>query len=62
MIAIDAMGGDKAPRMVLQGANIARARHPQVHYALFGDEKLLRPLLARLPKLAGVATVHHTDD
>jgi glycerol-3-phosphate acyltransferase PlsX len=60
-IAIDAMGGDSAPAMVLKGADIALERHPGVHFLLFGDEARIAPLLVRLPLLGEAATLHHTD-
>ena len=60
-IALDAMGGDHAPDMVVRGANLARSRFPDAHFVLFGDETKVKPLLARLPKLAKVCTIVHTD-
>ena len=53
-IALDAMGGDNAPRIVVRGANMARKRYPDVHFRLFGDERKIAPLLKRLPKLRRV--------
>ena len=41
IIALDAMGGEKAPDMVIKGANVARARHPEMRFVLFGDESRL---------------------
>ena len=61
-IAVDAMGGDQAPAMVLQGADIALERDPTARFLLFGDEARIAPLLAKLPRLASAATVHHTQD
>jgi glycerol-3-phosphate acyltransferase PlsX len=61
-IALDAMGGDRAPDMVLKGASIALQRFPQVHFRIYGIESHIRPLMAKLPRLAGKATLHHTDD
>jgi phosphate acyltransferase len=61
-IAIDAMGGDRAPGMVLKGAEIALQRHPSVRYLLFGAEGELRPLLAKLPSLSQVVTLCHTAE
>ncbi|HEV8678315.1 MAG TPA: phosphate acyltransferase PlsX [Stellaceae bacterium] len=60
-IAIDAMGGDRAPAIVLKGADIALERHPGVRFLLFGNEIEIAPLLAKLPRLAEAATLHHTD-
>jgi glycerol-3-phosphate acyltransferase PlsX len=62
IIAIDAMGGDHAPRAILRGANIARRRHPQVNFLIFGDEARLRPHMRKLKRLAKCATVIHTPD
>src|SRR3954449_9652378 len=56
------MGGDRAPAMVLEGADIALERDPAARFLLFGDEARIAPLLAKLPRLAGAATVHHTQD
>ncbi len=61
-IAVDAMGGDRAPSMVLRGADIALERHPETHFLLFGIESQMAPLLEKLPRLKKVATLHHTDD
>ena len=61
-IAVDAMGGDRAPAMVLHGADIALERDPAMRFLLFGDEARIAPLLAKLPRLANAASVHHTAD
>jgi glycerol-3-phosphate acyltransferase PlsX len=61
-IALDAMGGDRAPEMVLKGADIALERHPDARFLIYGAEPKMRPLLAKLPRLAQAATLHHTDD
>jgi glycerol-3-phosphate acyltransferase PlsX len=45
VIALDGMGGDQAPDMVVQGADIARQRYPEAAFLLFGDEARLKPLL-----------------
>jgi glycerol-3-phosphate acyltransferase PlsX len=61
-IALDAMGGDGAPAIVLKGAEIALQRHPGVRYLLFGAEEEVRPLLTRLPSLREAATLFHTSE
>lgn len=58
-IALDAMGGDDAPAMVIGGAAAASRQHPGVRYLLFGDERVLSEMLAKAPKLARVAEVRH---
>ena len=61
-IALDAMGGDNAPQVVLRGANIARQRYPQLNYLMFGRDSQIRPLLSKMSKLQDVTTIVHTDD
>ena len=36
-IALDAMGGDHGPAVVVAGAELALARHPESEFLLFGD-------------------------
>ena len=47
-IAVDAMGGDEAPRNIVDGA-LAAARHFDVGVALVGPAAILRPEIARHP-------------
>jgi glycerol-3-phosphate acyltransferase PlsX len=61
-IALDAMGGDHGPATVLHGADLALERHPQTRFLLFGEETRMAPLMARLPRLATMATIHHTSE
>ena len=51
-IALDAMGGDHAPQVVIAGADMARERFPELRFLLYGDERLLRALL-RARRAAG---------
>jgi glycerol-3-phosphate acyltransferase PlsX len=60
-IALDAMGGDKAPEVVVKGANIARQRFPKVHFRFYGDERRVAPLIERHKALAKSSSLHHTD-
>ena len=60
-IALDAMGGDHAPEVVVEGAAIARRRFPDVHFLMFGDEARIKPLLDSHAKVAANCTIHHTD-
>ncbi len=61
MIALDAMGGEHAPDIVINGANVARERNPDMRFLLFGDEERLRPFLDRFPRLGDVSEVHHCE-
>lgn len=60
-IAVDAMGGDSAPDMVVDGVARARMRFPTVHFLLFGDKTRINPLLALHNHLQDAVTVRHTD-
>lgn len=61
-IALDAMGGDKAPDMVVRGADIALERSPELKFILVGDEARIRPLIASTRRLKTRAPeVVHTD-
>jgi glycerol-3-phosphate acyltransferase PlsX len=59
-IALDAMGGDFGPDVVIPGAAISLTRQPLIQFVLFGDEAKIAPLLARHPKLAARSRVVHT--
>lgn len=61
-IALDAMGGDTAPEMVVDGAAAICAQNTNVRFLLFGDEARLLPLIARHPALAGCCELRHTDE
>lgn len=61
-IALDAMGGDIGPAVVVAAAEIARVRYPELHFQFFGDEKAIASELDHWPKLQTVTTVIHTDE
>jgi glycerol-3-phosphate acyltransferase PlsX len=61
-LAIDAMGGDHAPDIVVAGLDVASERHPKALFLLVGDEAKLQPLLARHKRAAKSCTVLHTPD
>ena len=60
-IALDAMGGDHGPSVVVAGAELALARHPQNEFLFFGNTSLLAPLLAARPALQAASRLVHTD-
>jgi glycerol-3-phosphate acyltransferase PlsX len=60
-IALDAMGGDAGPEMVLPGAHLASLRHPDLRFLLFGDGARLTSLLEKYPRLKGRSEVRHCD-
>jgi glycerol-3-phosphate acyltransferase PlsX len=61
-LAVDAMGGDRAPDMVIAGLAVAAERHPRARFLVFGDEARLAPLLARYPKAAAACTVRDAPE
>ncbi|WP_282609151.1 phosphate acyltransferase PlsX [Pelagibius sp. Alg239-R121] len=61
-IALDAMGGDAAPRVVVGGAEMACERFPEVDFLMYGREDEVAPLLDRSERLKAVTTLIHTDD
>jgi len=60
-IALDAMGGDHGPSVVVPGAAIALVRHPDTRFLLVGDRARIEAELKELPALAGKAEILHTD-
>ena len=60
-IALDAMGGDHGPSVVIPGAALTLERRPDARFVIFGDEAQIVPLLAQHPALKAASTVHHTD-
>jgi phosphate acyltransferase len=60
-IALDAMGGDFGPSVVVPGASIFLERYPDVEFLMFGDQEKIAPLLQALPRLAAVTSVRHTS-
>jgi len=59
-IALDAMGGDHGASVVVPGAEVALARHPDIEFVLFGDRALVEPLIACRPRLKAASLFVHT--
>jgi phosphate acyltransferase len=60
-IALDAMGGDQGASVVVPGAEVALGRHPDMTFVLFGDRRVVEPLLQRHPRLSAASRLVHTD-
>lgn len=60
-IALDAMGGDVGPEVVVLGAEEARRQHPDLRFRIYGREDAIRPLLKRAPLIAGEAVIVPVD-
>lgn len=61
-IAIDAMGGDSGPGVMVAGAAHAFRRRNDLRFVLFGHEDAVRPELERHRDLASVTDLVHCDD
>lgn len=57
-IAIDAMGGDHAPKIVVQGAIQAAKEWNDIHIILVGDQERIEAFLTDAPSNI---SIHHTD-
>jgi glycerol-3-phosphate acyltransferase PlsX len=44
-IAVDAMGGDNAPKAIVEGVELARKNNPDIEFLLYGDEAKIREVL-----------------
>ena len=64
IIAIDAMGGDNAPRAVFGGMNhfLFQYDDESVFFRIFGDERKLRPLLKKYQRVARSCEIIHAPD
>ena len=62
VLALDGMGGDHAPGVVVNGADIARERYPGTTFLLFGDPAQLKPLVDKRKGLAQVVEIVPAED
>ena len=60
-IALDAMGGDHGPAVVVAGAELALARRPDSEFLFFGQADQVAPLLAQHPALQAASRLVHAD-
>ena len=60
-IALDGMGGDHGPSVVVPGAARALDMHPETEFLIFGDEAMLAPLVAQHAALKARTSIVHTD-
>jgi glycerol-3-phosphate acyltransferase PlsX len=60
-IALDAMGGDHGISVVIPGADISLARHPDIEFLMFGDKAGIERMLADRPQLRATCQIVHTD-
>ena len=62
VMSVDAMGGDKAPRVVIEGLALANKKNPDLHFLVFGDEEAVYAELDKFPKLKNVCEVRHATE
>ncbi|HEU4839044.1 MAG TPA: phosphate acyltransferase PlsX [Micavibrio sp.] len=60
-IALDAMGGDYGPDVVVPGAAQALSKIRGTSFLFFGDEAKIAPVLNKYAELKAVSTIVHTD-
>jgi len=61
-VALDCMGGDRAPQIVVEGADIIASTNSDVHFLMFGDEAKIKPILNHCRNLQDRYTIIHTDE
>lgn len=61
-VALDCMGGDRAPQIVIEGADIVASTNPDVHFLLFGDERKVNPIIDHCRNLKDRFTFVHTEE
>ena len=61
-LALDAMGGDDAPGIVVEGAARVARKRKDIRFLFFGDAKQLEPLIDKFKALKGISEIRHSDD
>jgi glycerol-3-phosphate acyltransferase PlsX len=64
IIAVDAMGGDNAPGVVIDGLDRVAdfLRSSSIGIKLFGDEAKLAPLVSKYPRVSALCEIIHTSE
>ncbi|MDC0093319.1 phosphate acyltransferase PlsX [Alphaproteobacteria bacterium] len=60
-ISLDAMGGDNAPDIVINGAAQSKIRYPNLFFSFFGDKEKLGPLI-KSSNLTDCSNLIHTNE
>jgi glycerol-3-phosphate acyltransferase PlsX len=61
-ISVDAMGGDKGPRIPIHGAVLAWRERKNLSFIFHGRREELEPLLDEFPELKSVSRIVHSDN
>ena len=59
-LSLDAMGGDNAPKIVIEGAAQSKIRYPNLKFSFFGNKDKIEPLINSLEILRN-SNIIHTD-
>ena len=60
-ISLDAMGGDHAPEIVVEGAAEAKVRYPDIDFVFFGNKTILKPLIDSKNNLSETEIIHTVE-
>ena len=60
-LSLDAMGGDNAPQIIVDGATQTKIRHPYVKFSFYGNKLKLLPLISSSEVLKE-SEIIHTDE
>ena len=61
-IAVDAMGGENSPYKVIQGIKIHNMQSQNIFYNIFGNEKLIKPLIEKIKLPNNNYKIIHTEN
>ena len=61
-IAVDAMGGENSPEKIIKGIEIHYSKNNNIFYNIFGDKKLIEPLLKNTKISQSVFKIMHTEN
>lgn len=62
VLSLDAMGGDSAPHIVIEGAVKALTDGADFSYLVFGDDRRISPLVSNYPQYQHAFKIIHTDE
>lgn len=61
-LAIDAMGGDKAPECIFKAIKISAKELPNVHFKIFGNKKKLQSYIDSYPEIKEFSDIIHSEE
>jgi glycerol-3-phosphate acyltransferase PlsX len=61
IIALDAMGGDNAPFVVIAGASLAVKKNKNLYFNIYGNENIINSILKKYSNLKNKYTLFHTE-